>query len=153
MTGGRIKRIRNYTGDEPFMMTYGDGVSNVPLDKLLQFHQQHGKYATMTAVHTGQRFGVLNIVDGNQISAIREKSDDDGSMINAGFMVLQPEVFDYIAGDTTVFERDPLEQLAQDGQLMAFRHDGFWRCMDTQRDKQALETLWMEGNAPWKLWG
>lgn len=152
MTGGRVKRIRPYVGNEPFMLTYGDGVSDVDIAKLEGFHKSHGKLATMTTINVGQRFGVLDIDKGNTIRAFREKNDSDGSMINAGFMVLQPEVFDYISGDSTVFEQEPLMNLAKDGQLMAFRHDGFWQCMDTQRDKKKLEELWASGNAAWKVW-
>ena len=152
MTGGRVKRIQKYIGDEPFMLTYGDGVSDVDISKLVAFHQSHGKIATMTAINVGQRFGVLDIGGDNAIRAFREKNDNDGSMINGGFMVLNPEIFDYIAGDGTVFEREPLEALAKEGQLMAYKHDGFWQCMDTQRDKQQLEQLWASEKAPWRKW-
>lgn len=152
MTGGRVKRIAPYVGNEPFMLTYGDGVSDVDIKKLMAFHQSHGKLATMTAVNISQRFGVLNINSNGRIESFREKQETDGSVINGGFMVLQPEVFDYIEGDTTVFEKAPLERLAAEGQLMAYEHDGFWQCMDTQRDKQQLEALWASGNAPWKVW-
>ncbi len=152
MTGGRIKRIQSYIGNEPFMLTYGDGVASIAIDKLVKFHQSHGKIATMTTVNVGQRFGVLEIHDDASIASFREKSDDDGKMINAGFMVLQPEIFDYIEGDSTVFEKTPLESLANKHQLMAFKHDGFWQCMDTQRDKQNLEELWETGKAPWRNW-
>ena len=152
MTGGRVKRIRPYVGDEPFMLTYGDGVANVNLKELEEFHKSHGKIATLTAVNIGQRFGVLDLDDAGQIQAFREKDDDDGSLINGGFMVLNPGVFDYIEGDDTVFEQEPLRNLARDGELMAFRHEGFWKCMDTQREKQQLEALWQSGKAPWKIW-
>lgn len=152
MTGGRVKRVRRYIGDEPFMLTYGDGVSNVDIQALLQFHRSHGKAATVTAVSVGQRFGVLDVNADGQIDAFREKQETDGSLINGGFMVLEPEVFDYIEGDATAFEKEPLENLARDGKLMAYRHDGFWQCMDTQRDRNLLETLWAENRAPWKLW-
>lgn len=152
MTGGRIKRIRPFIGDEPFMLTYGDGVSDVDLKELAAFHQAHGKIATITAVNVGQRFGVLDIRQGGQIQSFREKNDSDGAWINGGFMVMDPQVFTYIEGDRTVFEKDPLERLAKDGQLMAYQHHGFWKCMDTQRDKMQLEALWQEGNAPWKIW-
>ena len=153
MTGGRIKRIKEYVGDEPFMLTYGDGVSNVDLAELLKFHQGHGKIATMTAVNVGQQFGILEIneTDGT-IEKFREKSDTDGGVINAGFMVLNPQVFDYIDGDTTVFEREPLERLAGSGQLVAYKHFGFWKCMDTQRDREKLEQMIVENNAPWMIW-
>lgn len=152
MTGGRIKRIRDYIGDEPFLLTYGDGVSNVDLAALVDFHTKHGKIATITGVNVGQRFGVLEVDADGAIKEFREKSDDDGKIINGGFMVMNPEVFDYIEGDSTVFEKAPLENLAKDGQLMVFRHDGFWKCMDTQRDKQQLEKMWQENEAPWKIW-
>lgn len=152
MTGGRIKRIQKYIGEESFMLTYGDGVSDINIDKLVDFHKEHGKIATMTTVNVGQRFGILDIDSNNTINAFREKSDSDGSMINAGFMVLSPEIFEYIEGDSTVFEKAPLELVAAMGELMAYRHNGFWKCMDTQRDKQQLEELWESGEAPWKKW-
>ena len=152
MTGGRVKRIAPYVGNDPFMLTYGDGVSNVDIKKLVAFHQSHGKLATMTAINVGQRFGVLEIDDSGRITAFREKQADDGSVINGGFMILQPEIFDYIDGDSTVFEKAPLERLAAEGQLMAYHHEGFWQCMDTQRDHHLLETLWASGQAPWKVW-
>lgn len=151
MTGGRIKRIGRYLDDEPFCMTYGDGVSNVDIAKELEFHKKHGKLATLTAVHPDSRFGVLDI-QSNQIMAFREKSDADVGWINGGFMILDPKVLDYIEGDSTVFERDSLEKLVADGQLMAFRHRGFWQCMDTLRDKERLEGLWNSKKAPWKRW-
>ncbi|MEW9923893.1 glucose-1-phosphate cytidylyltransferase [Clostridium butyricum] len=152
MTGGRIKRIEKYIDNEPFMLTYGDGVCNVDISKLVEYHQSHGKIATMTAINIGQRFGVLDINEDNGINAFREKNDDDGSMINGGYMVLNPEIFNYIEGDDTVFEKVPLETVANMGQLMAFKHEGFWKCMDTQRDKHQLEEMWESGNAPWKIW-
>ncbi|MCJ7856658.1 glucose-1-phosphate cytidylyltransferase [Lachnospiraceae bacterium NSJ-143] len=152
MTGGRVKRIQKYIGNEPFMLTYGDGVSDVNIEELMKFHKSHGKLATMTAINVGQRFGVLDIDDNNKIKSFREKNDIDGSMINAGFMVLEPKVFDFIAGDSTVFEKEPLEAVANMGELMAYKHEGFWQCMDTQRDKQQLEKLWESGQAPWKKW-
>lgn len=152
MTGGRVKRVQPYIGNETFMLTYGDGVSDVNIDKLLAFHRSHGKLATMTAVNVGQRFGVLDIEKNGSISAFREKSEDDGSMINAGFMVLEPQVFDYVKGDDTILEREPLERLAAEGELMAYKHEGYWQCMDTQRDKQKLEELWVSGKAPWRKW-
>ncbi len=152
MTGGRIKRIQKYIGNEPFMLTYGDGVSNVNIAELVKFHETHGKIATMTAINVGQRFGVLDIDENSEINAFREKSDNDGSMINAGFMVLNPEIFEYIEGDSTIFEKTPLETVAKMGELMAYKHEGFWKCMDTQRDKQQLEALWESGEAPWKKW-
>lgn len=152
MTGGRIKRIQPFIGDEPFMLTYGDGLSDVDLKALAAFHQAHGKIATIMAVNVGQRFGVLDIWQGGQIQSFREKNDSDGAWINGGFMVMSPRVFDYIQGDGTVFEKEPLERLAKDEQLMAYQHRGFWKCMDTQRDKLQLEALWQEGRAPWKIW-
>lgn len=152
MTGGRVKRIQEYVGNEPFMLTYGDGVSDVNVTELLAYHKAHGKMATMTSVNMGQRFGVLEVDDDLTIHSFREKSDDDGNLINAGFMVLNPEIFSYIAGDQTVLEKEPLEAVARVGQLKAFHHEGFWQCMDTQRDKQQLEQLWESGKAPWKTW-
>lgn len=152
MTGGRIKRIQPYVSGESFMLTYGDGVSDVDIDNLYQFHKSHGKYLTLTAVNIEQRFGVLEIENNHEIKAFREKSINDGNRINAGYMVCQPEIFDYIAGDSTVFEKEPLEALAQKGQLMAYKHDGFWQCMDTKREKDKLENLWSTCKAPWKVW-
>lgn len=152
MTGGRVKRIKKYIGNEPFMLTYGDGVANVDLKALVEFHQQHGKMATMTAVNVGQQFGVLDIDNAGTIHKFREKQDKDGSVINGGYMVLNPEIFDYIEGDDTVFEKAPLETLAKKGELKAFFHEGFWKCMDTTRDKAKLEELLAEGQAPWKVW-
>ena len=152
MTGGRIKRIKPYTENEPFFMTYGDGVSDIDIKKLLEFHKKHGKIATLTAVNVDQRFGILDIGDDNSILAFREKSSDDGSKINAGYMVLEPQVFDYIEGDSTVFEKTPLERLASEGQLKAYYHNGYWQCMDTKREKDKLEELWSAGIAPWKKW-
>ena len=152
MTGGRIKRIQKYIGNEPFMLTYGDGVSSVNINKLLEFHKKQGKIATWTAINAGQRFGVLDINDNNEIKSFREKNDEDGSMINGGYMVLEPEVFRYIEDDKTVFEKEPLEKLAKNGQLSAYKHDGFWKCMDTLRDKNQLEEMWEKGEAPWKVW-
>lgn len=152
MTGGRIKRIQPYCGNEPFMLTYGDGVSDVDIRALEAFHRSHGKTATITAVNVGQQFGVLKLEKNGTVSRFREKNSSDGGLINGGYMVLNPEVFDYIEGDSTVFEKAPMERLAAEGQLMAYRHDGFWKCMDTQRDKQQLEDLLADGQAPWKRW-
>ncbi|WP_352415440.1 glucose-1-phosphate cytidylyltransferase [Oscillibacter ruminantium] len=152
MTGGRIKRIQPYVGNEPFMMTYGDGVSDVDIDKLMVFHKSHGEIATLTSVSVEQRFGVLDINEDDTIRAFREKSNDDGSRINAGYMVLNPEIFDYIAGDSTVFEKAPLEAVAKLGKLKAYQHDGFWQCMDTKREMDKLEDMWASGQAPWKTW-
>ena len=153
MTGGRVKRIRKYVGNEPFMLTYGDGVSDINIKELLQFHQSHGKIATLTAVFVGQRFGVLDIDDqDNTVHTFREKVDTDGSRVNAGYMVLQPEIFQYIDGDSTIFEQEPLRRLAADGQLKAYKYNGFWKCMDTQREKEQLEEMIEKGEAPWMVW-
>lgn len=152
MTGGRVKRIREYVGDEPFMLTYGDGVSDIDLKALEEFHRGHGKLATISAVNVGQRFGVLDLAKDGTIHSFREKNDSDGGVINGGFMIMNPEVFDYIEGDSTVFEKEPLENLAKNGELMAYHHNGFWKCMDTQRDKMQLEEMWASGKAPWKTW-
>lgn len=152
MTGGRVKRIEKYVENEPFMLTYGDGVADINIQELVKFHQVHGKIATITTVNVGQRFGVIDIDADNTIKSFREKSDTDGNVINGGFMVFQPQIFDYIKGDETVFEKEPLETVANMGELKGYRHNGFWHCMDTQRDKQNLESMWQSGNAPWKLW-
>ena len=152
MTGGRIKRIQSYIGNSSFMLTYGDGVSDVNIKALVEFHENHGKIATMTSVNVGQQFGILEIEKDGTVSRFREKSNLDGGVINAGYMVLNPEIFDYIDGDSTVFEKKPLERLARNGELMAYQHDGFWKCMDTQRDKQQLEDMIAAGNAPWMRW-
>ena len=153
MTGGRVKRIQPYVGNEPFLLTYGDGVSDVNIAEQVRFHQNHGKIATMTSINVGQQFGVIEFDESGKVTKFREKMHTDGRVINGGFMVLNPGVFDYITeGDASIFERNPLEGLAQDGELMAYQHQGFWQCMDTQRDKQKLEDLWASGNAPWKVW-
>lgn len=152
MTGGRLKRIQKYVGNETCMMTYGDGVSDVNLDALLKFHREHGKAATLTAIQPGGRFGVLDIDDSQTVRQFSEKAKEDGGWINAGFMVLEPEAFSYIEGDQTYFEKEPLENMAKDGNLAAYRHEGFWKCMDTMRDKGMLDELWNKGNAPWKCW-
>ena len=152
MTGGRVKRVRDYIGNESFMLTYGDGVSDLNITKLVEFHKAHGKLVTMSAYNAGQRFGVLDIDENGYVNEFREKTQGDGNLINIGFMVCQPEFFDYISGDNTTLERDPLENVAKDGQLMAYKHKGFWQCMDTLREKQRLEKLWADGEAPWKLW-
>ena len=151
MTGGRVRRVRQYVGSEAFMLTYGDGISDVDITALVGFHKSHGKIATLTVVRPEGRFGVLDM-DGSQIMAFREKSEDDVSYINGGFMVFNQGVFDYLYDDMTVLERSPFERLAADGQLMAYKHDRFWQCMDTQRDKDKLEDLWRSGQAPWKKW-
>ncbi len=152
MTGGRVKRIQPYVGNEPFFLTYGDGVSDVNIRKLLEFHKAHGKMVTMSAYNAGQRFGVLDIDTEGHIKEFREKTKGDGNLINIGFMVCNPEFFGYIDGDDTVLEKKPLETVAKMGQLMAYKHEGFWQCMDTVREMQELEKLWSTGNAPWKVW-
>ncbi len=152
MTGGRIKRIQRYVGNEPFMMTYGDGVCDVDIHELEKYHLSHGKIATLTSVLLEQEKGVLDIGGDNAVHSFREKSAVDGSPINAGYMVLNPEIFDYIDGDSTVFEKTPLERLATEGQLMSYSHTGYWQCMDTKREKDTLEQLWNKNKAPWKKW-
>ena len=151
MTGGRIKRIKPYIGDECFFMTYGDGVADIDLKALLDYHKEKGRVATLTAVELVQRFGVLELDKNRFVSSFKEKAAD-GTRINVGYMVLEPEVFDYINDDETVFEKEPLETLADKGELAAFFHNGFWQCMDTKREKDKLEEMWASGNAPWKLW-
>lgn len=153
MTGGRIKRVKEYVGNEPFMLTYGDGVGDVDINQLVQFHQQHGKAMTMTAVQPEGRFGSLQIDNNEKVTSFLEKPKGDGSWINAGFFVCQPEVFDYITGgDKTIFEREPLEELAKNEQLYTYKHHGFWKPMDTQRDKFQLEEMIEKGTAPWIRW-
>lgn len=152
MTGGRIKRVQPYIGNEPFMLTYGDAVCDVNIEDLVRFHKKHGKLATLTAVIQKQQKGVLDITEQGSVKSFREKQGSDGTAINAGFMVLQPEVFDYLEGDNTVFETTPLQRLVEKGELMSYRHTGFWQCMDTAREKEMLEKLWESGQAPWKVW-
>ena len=152
MTGGRIKRVQQYIGNETFLLTYGDGVCDVNISELVKFHEAHGKTATLTAVMLEQQKGVLDIGGDNAVHAFREKSLSDGAPINAGYMVLDPKIFEYIEGDKTVFEKDPLEKLAKDGQLMSYRHKGFWQCMDTKREMDMLEKLITSGQAPWIKW-
>lgn len=152
MTGGRIKRIRQFIGNETFMMTYGDGVSSINVKDLVTFHKQHNKMVTITAVSAGQRFGVLDIAPNGAVISFREKSSTDVSRINAGYMVLEPQIFDYIDGDQSIFEREPLERVASEGQLMAYYFNGFWQCMDTKREMDKLNELWNNGQAPWKVW-
>lgn len=153
MTGGRVKRIQKYVGEgETFLLTYGDAVSNVDIDKLVKFHQENKRIATITAVNIGQRFGVLEINEDNVIETFREKVKDDGNRINAGYMVFEPEIFNYLDGDNTVLEKEPLERLASIKQLAAYKHNGFWQCMDTKREKEKLEELWELKQAPWKIW-
>ena len=152
MTGGRIKRIRNYVGNEPFMLTYGDGVADINIAELLEFHKSHGKTGTISVYNFGQNKGVLDIDKDGRVKAFREKSDLDGDLINIGFMVVNPEIFDHIDGDQTVFEQEPLNGLVRDNELIAYTHRGFWQCMDTLREKQQLEKYWESGKAPWKVW-
>jgi glucose-1-phosphate cytidylyltransferase len=151
MTGGRIKRAKDFIGNEPFLLTYGDGVSDVDLSELISFHKKHGKLITMTAVQPEGRFGALE-TDGIRVESFLEKPKGDGSWINGGFFVCQPEVLDYIKDDKTVFEQEPLQQLAKDGQLFNYRHAGFWKCMDTLRDKKVLNEMWENGQSKWKTW-
>lgn len=150
-TGGRIKRLQAWLCDGTFMLTWGDGVSDVDLDQLLAFHRAHGRFATMTAVRPPARYGHL-VTDGDQVVDFTEKPQIGEGWINGAFFVLEPEVFDYIEGDDTQWEKEPMERLAKDGQLMAFKHDGFWQCMDTVREKHILEELWQSGRAPWQTW-
>lgn len=152
MTGGRVKRIRKFLNEETFMLTYGDGVADVNISELVEYHKKHGKLATLSAVKPDGRFGVLEMDNSNLISAFREKNKEDAGWINGGFMVLEPKIIDYIEDDTVMLEKAPLEKLAEDGQLMCYKHTGFWQCMDTLRDKEGLESLWSKGVAPWKVW-
>jgi glucose-1-phosphate cytidylyltransferase len=151
LTGGRIKRLAPWIGDETFMLTWCDAVSDVDLNSLLKFHRSHGRLATVTAVRPPPRFGNL-VLDGNKVTEFKEKSHLSEGWINGAFFVLEPKVFDYIEGDNTQFEKEPLEQLAKENQLMAYRHEGFWQCMDTIHEKQLLEKMWQTGKAPWKTW-
>lgn len=150
MTGGRLHRLQEKIGNETFMLTYGDGVSDVALDKLVEFHKSHGKIATVTAVKPTARFGGISF-EGNRVCNFKEKPQAGEGWINGGFFVFEPEIFNYLHGDETILEADPLENLAKDNQLMAYRHEGFWQCMDTIRDKNHLEELW-QTEAPWKIW-
>lgn len=152
MTGGRVKRAKDYIGNEPFMLTYGDGVSDVNLKELLDFHKRHGKKITMTSIQPEGRFGALKIEEDNKISNFLEKPKGDGAWINGGFFVCEPSVLNYIQNDETIFEREPLENLAKEGELYSFKHAGFWKCMDTLRDKNQLNEMWDSGKAKWKSW-
>jgi len=152
MTGGRVKRIQDYVGNEPFMLTYGDGLADIDLPALLEFHRASGKACTVTAAQPTGRFGALTLDEAGAVQSFLEKPLGDGGWINAGFFVMQPEVFDYLGGDSSVLEREPLEALAREGQMVAYRHRGFWQPMDTLRDKNLLEDLWSKGQAPWRLW-
>lgn len=152
MTGGRLKRVEKYIGNESFMFTYGDGLCNVNVNDLLEFHKSNKKIVTLTAIQPGGRFGVVEIDDNNVIRNFAEKSKEDGGWINGGYMVLEPDIFNYIDGDDTILEGYPLESLTKEGRVCAYKHEGFWQCMDTQRDKQLLEKMWKENNAKWKVW-
>ena len=152
MTGGRVRRIRKYVGDETFMLTYGDGVCDVNIKELLVFHRSHGRIATLTAVVQEQQKGVLDIAENNSVRAFREKQASDGAPINAGYMVLEPAIFNYLDGDGCVFEQEPMRALAEQGQLMSYRHRGFWQCMDNIREKEILEKMIAAGRAPWMKW-
>lgn len=151
LTGGRIKRLAPHIGNESFMLTWGDGVADINIDELLAFHKQHGKLATVTAVHPVARYGLLEM-DGDQVKTFSEKPQAAEGWINGAFFVLEPKVFDYIEGDDTQWEKEPLEALSREGQLMAYKHTSYWQCMDTLREKHLLEQLWAGGNAPWKVW-
>jgi len=152
MTGGRLKRVKKYVKDETFMMTYGDGVSDIDISKLLRAHRQNKKPATLTAIHTAGRFGVVDISKDGRVKSFLEKPKGEGAWINGGFFVLEPEIFDYIKDDLTVWEKEPLEKLSRESRLFAYKHTGFWQCMDTLRDKIRLEQLWQSCDAPWKIW-
>lgn len=152
MTGGRVRRVRPYIGEETFFLTYGDGVADINIPELLAYHKSHGKLVTLTTVTLDQRFGVLDVTEEGRVEAFREKDAQDGGRINGGYMVLNPGIFDYLENDQTVFEKEPLQRLAAEGQLMGYKHNGFWQCMDTAREKEKLEKLWASGKAPWKIW-
>lgn len=152
MTGGRVRRIKPYLENEPFMLTYGDGVSNVDIGALAKFHKSHGKMATVTSIQPSGRYGALDLAETNQVLGFQEKPKGDGYWVNGGFFILEPKVLDYIEGDNTTFEKEPLEKLASEGELVAYKHSGFWQPMDTLRDKNLLEEMWKSGNAPWKIW-
>lgn len=152
MTGGRVKRVKEYIGDETFLLTYGDGLCDINLRELYVFHKKHGKLATLTAIQPGSRFGTLEMDEDNNIMRFAEKRREDGGWINGGYMILEPKVLDYIDGDHIAFEREPLERLSMENQLVAYKYNGFWQCMDTLRDKMYLEELLQKGQAPWKVW-
>ena len=151
-TGGRVKRIKDYVGEETFMLTYGDAVGDINVKELVEYHKSHNKIGTVSVYNFSQNKGVLELSNDGQVDAFREKSDLDADMINIGFMVFEPALFDYISGDDIVFEKEPMNGLVRDNQLMGYVHKGFWQCMDTLREKEKLERLWASGNAPWKLW-
>lgn len=150
MTGGRVKRMQSYIGNEPFLLTYGDGVANIDINALVDFHHSHGKMVTVSAVHPGARFGELDM-EGDRVASFKEKPQTTQGWINGGYFVIEPEFFDLIEGDSTILERAPLEKAAEMGELMAFRHDGFWQCMDTKRDRDSLEEMWQMDSAPWAV--
>ena len=152
MTGGRVKRIKDYIGNEPFMLTYGDGIADVNIKELIKYHLSHGKIGTISVYNFGQNKGVLDINKDGSVGAFREKSDLDGDLINIGFLVMNPEIFNLIEDDSTIFEQEPMKALVSQGQLMSRLHTGYWQCMDTLREKQKLEELWESGKAPWKVW-
>lgn len=152
MTGGRVKRIEKYVGNEPFFLTYGDAVSDIDIPALLDFHKKGGHIATLTAVNIAQMKGVLTLDEKGRVENFREKEETDSTLINGGFMVMEPEIFKYLEGDETVFEKKPMQRLSEEGQMDAYLHGGFWQCMDTQREKKKLEELWESGKAPWKIW-
>jgi len=153
MTGGRIKRVQHHIGDEPFLLTYGDGVSDVDVRASVDFHRSHGKLCTVTAVQPSGRFGAIVMGSDDEVLSFTEKPKGDGSWINGGFFVCEPEVIDYIDNDATIWEKEPMERMAEEGQMMSFKHEGFWKPMDTLRDKVELEKEWQSGNAKWKTWG
>lgn len=152
MTGGRIKRIQHHVGNEPFMLTYGDGVSDVNITELVKRHKEAGRHCTVTSVQPSGRFGAINLNDNNSVHSFMEKPKGDGAWINGGFFVCEPAVFDYIEGDSSIWEREPMERIAEQGQMTAFKHEGFWKPMDTLRDKQELEEDWSKNKAKWKIW-
>lgn len=152
MTGGRIKRIQRFVENEPFFLTYGDAVADVDLDELKKFHSSHGKSITLTAISLAQQKGVLRVGQDNTVVAFREKENTDGSMVNGGFMVCNPKVFEYLKDDSTVFEQEPMENMTMGGEVKSYFHKGFWQCMDTKREKDKLEALWRSNEAPWKVW-
>ena len=152
MTGGRVRRVREYLNEETFLLTYGDGVADINVPALVDFHKKAGKTVTITSVHPSGRFGILDIQEDGSITSFKEKHKEEGGWINAGFMVVEPGLFDFIEGDNVVLERYPLEEIARRGQLNGYKHNGFWQCMDTMREKNLLEELWESGKAPWKVW-
>ena len=151
MTGGRVKRLQSYIGNEPFMLTYGDGLADIDLEALLRFHKSHGKMVTVSAVHPSARFGELEMLDSGQVISFQEKPQTGQGWINGGYFIIEPEFIDLIEGDKTILEQEPLEKVAAIGELMAFHHNGYWQCMDTKRDRDQLEVLWESGSAPWKV--